>query len=198
MTSIAIIPARGGSTRIPGKNWKEFHGRPIIEYSIETAKKSGLFDQIVVTTDHRSIAEVAGELGVMVLWRPMSLAYDHIGTQEVASFTLNQFKDWPQYACCIYPTAPLMEPDDLQKGFALLRNNEGLHDFAMAVGTEPLRDAGCFYWGTAVAFKENRPLISPRTVLVPIPEERVCDINTEEDWNEAHRKWTIMQRGIVK
>lgn len=195
MTSIAIIPARGGSTRIPGKNWKEFHGRPIIEYSIETAQKSGLFDQIVVTTDHRSIAEVAEKLNAMVIWRPLSLAFNHIGTQEVASFTLNQFKDWPQYACCIYPTAPLMEAADLQKGFALLRNNEGLHDFAMAVGTEPLRDAGCFYWGTAVAWKENRSLIGPRTIMVPIPENRVCDINTPEDWQCALGKYEMNYLG---
>lgn len=185
MTAIAIIPARGGSTRIPDKNWKEFHGRPIIEYSIKTARSSGLFDQIVVSTDHRCIAEVAENMDAMVLWRPMVFSHDHVGTQSVASFTINQFRDWPQYACCIYATAPLMEPADLQKGFALLRSNEALHDFAMAVGTEPLRDAGQWYWGTAAAFKENRPLVSPRTIMVPIPEERVCDINTMDDWHKA-------------
>lgn len=185
MTSIAIIPARGGSTRIPGKNWKEFHGRPIIEYSIETAQKSGLFDQIVVSTHREEIANVAMAMNAMVVWRHAYLEENHIGTQMVASHTLNQFKDWPQYACCIYPTAPLMEPADLQRGFAMLRNNEHLNDFAMAVGAEPLRDAGQWYWGTAAAFKENRPLISPRTVLVPIPEERVCDINTMDDWHRA-------------
>ena len=198
MGAIAIIPARGGSVRIPGKNWKEFHGRPIIEYSIEKAWKSDLFEQVVVTTDDHNIAAVSDKLGAMVIWRSADLAMDYIGTQMVTSCTLNQFKGWIQYACCIYPTAPLMEDADLHKGFSLLRNNEALHDFAMAVGTEPLRDAGQWYWGTVQAFKENRPLISPRTVMVPIPEERVCDINTEEDFQEAHRKWTIMQGGIVK
>lgn len=195
MTSIAIIPARGGSTRIPGKNWKEFHGRPIIEYSIETAQKSFLFDQIVVSTYHQKIANVAMGMGAMVVWRPGYLEEDHIGTQVVASETLKQFKDWPQYACCIYPTAPLMETADLHKGFALLRNNEGLHDFAMSVGTEPLRDAGQWYWGTAQAFRDNRPLISPRTVMVPIPESRVCDINTPEDWQCALGKYEMNYLG---
>lgn len=185
MTAIAIIPARGGSTRIPGKNWKVFHGRPIIEYSIETAQKSGLFDQIVVSTNSEGIANVAMAMDAMVVWRPAYLEENFIGTQMVASYTMSQFKDWTEYACCIYPTAPLMEPGDLQTGLALLRNNEVLHDFAMAVGTEPLRDAGQWYWGTAAAFKENRSLISPRTIMWPIPENRVCDINTMDDWHKA-------------
>lgn len=197
MSAIAIIPARGGSTRIPGKNWKEFHGKPIIQYSIETAQACGLFDRIIVSTDHPKIAEAADAAGAHVLWRPARLSVDQVGTQDVARAALQAFTD-VKYACCIYATAPLMTPDDLRMGFAQLRNQEANHDFAMAVGAHPLRDAGQWYLGKAVAFDEQRPLIGPRTVMVPIPEERVCDINTEEDWNEAHRKWTIMQGGIVK
>lgn len=198
MTAIAIIPARGGSQRIPGKNWKEFHGKPIIQYSIETATKSGLFDQVVVTTDHQQIADAAHAAGAFVVWRPAAMAKDNIGTQDVASATLALFKSWPKYACCIYPTAPMMLTADLHLGRRLLVQNEGAHDYAMAVGTEPLRDAGCFYWGTAEAFNNRRRLISPRTLMVPIPEERVCDINYEADWNQAVLQYEAMiKKGFI-
>ena len=194
MTAIAIIPARGGSRRIPGKNWKEFHGKPIIAYSIETATRSGLFDQVVVTTDHLEIAAVAHEHGAMVVWRPEGLAQDQVGTQAVASCTIGLFKGWPKYACCIYPTAPMMTVDDLHKGRRLLVENEEQHDFAMAVGAEPLRDAGQWYWGTAEAFNNRRRLIGPRTLMVPIPEDRVCDINTHADWTKAETMYETMRR----
>lgn len=192
-TAIAIIPARGGSVRIPGKNWKDFHGRPIIAYSIETATRSGLFDQVAVTTDHPEIAAIANTHGAMVVWRPEGLAQDNIGTQAVASCTIGLFKNWPRYVCCIYPTAPMMTPEDLRKGRDLLLENEPQHDYAMAVGAEPLRDAGCFYWGTAEAFNNRRKLIGPRTLMIPIPESRVCDINTHADWTMAEKMYQTMR-----
>ena len=192
MTAIAIIPARGGSTRIPGKNWKEFHGRPIIQYSIDTAQACGLFDRVIVSTDHPDIAKAADAAGAHVLWRPARLAVDQVGTQDVTRIALQAFTD-VQYACCIYATAPLMLTEDLRNGLAMLRHNEVSHDFAMAVGAHPLRDAGQWYWGTAKAFDEQRPLISARTVMWPIPEERVCDINTSEDWTKAERMYEAMQ-----
>ena len=198
MSAIAIIPARGGSTRIPMKNILEFHGMPIISYSIKTAQASGLFEHIWVSTDNQQIADVAFGHGACVLWRPTKLAHDVVGTQEVASHVISMFNSSITHACCIYPTAPLMTKDDLIAGMALLRNNEAQHDYVMAVGAEPLRDAGQWYMGTAQAFRHNRPLISARTVMFPIPEERVCDINFEKDFHEAHYKYTVMHRGIVK
>lgn len=193
MTAIAIIPARGGSQRIPGKNWKEFHGKPIIQYSIETATKSGLFDQIVVSTDHPDIAAAAHESGAFVVWRPAAMARDDIGTQDVASGALALFKSWPKYACCIYPTAPMMKTADLFLGRQLLQQNEADHDYAMSVGAEPLRDAGQWYWGKAEAFANRRRLISPKTLMVPIEEARVCDINTPEDWDKALEMYRVMR-----
>ncbi|DAB32064.1 MAG TPA: pseudaminic acid cytidylyltransferase, partial [Sulfurospirillum sp. UBA11407] len=74
--NVAIIPARGGSKRIPKKNIKEFCGKPMIAYSIEAAKKSELFDKIVVSTDDESIAQVAKSFGAEVLKRPKELADD--------------------------------------------------------------------------------------------------------------------------
>lgn len=190
MTAIAIIPARGGSQRIPGKNWKMFHGKPIIQYSIETATKSGLFDQIVVSTDRQEIADAAHAAGAFVVWRPAAMAKDEVGTQDVASATLALFKNWPEWACCIYPTAPMMTVADLRQGLQLLRYDHT--DYTMSVGSEPLRDAGQWYWGTAEAFANRRRLISPRTTMVPIPEDRVCDINTIGDWDRAIEMYASM------
>ena len=194
MKAIAIIPARGGSQRIPGKNWKDFHGKPIIQYSIETAIKSGLFDQVVVTTDGPEIAEAAMRAGAMVVWRSEAMAKDHIGTQEVASTTLALFRDWLDYACCIYPTAPMMTVEDLKAGHALLANAKAMGSYCMSVGTEPLRDAGQWYWGTAQAFLDRHNLIGPRTILYPIAESRVRDINTQEDWDAALIQYDNMTR----
>ncbi len=185
MTTICIIPARGGSRRIPGKNWRDFHGKPIIQYSIETATRSGLFDQVVVSTDHEKIAEASHRAGAVVVWRPAALADDRVGTQEVASCTLAMYRTTLKYACCIYPTAPMMTTMDLNQGLTLLKNNQGRADYAMSVGTEPLRDAGQWYWGTAEAWLDRRKLIGTRTIMMPIPENRVCDINTEGDWMAA-------------
>ena len=198
MTTICVIPARGGSQRIHKKNIVDFHGKPIIIYSIDGARESGLFDQIVVTTDSGQIADIAHKAGAHAVWRPAWLAMNEVGTQEVATTTLAMFAPDLQYAACVYPTAPMMTPDDLRRGMALLKNNEAQHDFAMAVGSAPLRDAGQWYIGTAAAFVERRPLISPRTLMVPIPEDRVCDINTDEDLAEAHRMYTLLHQGIVK
>ena len=93
--NIAIIPARGGSKRIPRKNIKEFCGKPMIAWSIEAAKKSGLFEQIIVSTDDEEIAEVAKQWGAQVpFMRPAELSNDHIGTTEVIAhatqWTLDQ------------------------------------------------------------------------------------------------------------
>jgi len=194
MDAIAIIPARAGSQRIPGKNWKDFHGKPIIQYSIETATRSGQFDRVVVTTDGPEIAEIAHRSGAMVVWRPKALAADNVGTQDVASCTLDYFKDWADLACCIYPTAPMLTTDDLMTGRALLVNAGERWDYVMSVGSEPLRDAGCFYWGRAQAFLDRRKLIGPRTIMYRLPEDRVCDINTPEDWYLADKMYAAIQR----
>lgn len=117
MKGIAIITARGASKRIPRKNIKEFFGKLIIAYSIEAALKSRLFDEVMVSTEDREIAEVARAYGASVpFYRSMETADDQTGTDEVLLEVLNEYKkrgacfDW---LCCIYPTAPFLTPDKL-------------------------------------------------------------------------------------
>ena len=126
--NIAIIPARGGSKRIPKKNIKNFLGKPIIAYSINTAIESNLFDRIVVSTDSREIAKVAEQYGAEVPFiRPKEYSDDFIGTHEVIGHAvkwLEHKKEIIDYTCCIYPTAPLINTDDLIKGFKLIKTGK--------------------------------------------------------------------------
>lgn len=124
---VAVITARGGSKRIPLKNIREFAGKPMIAWSIVAAKNSGLFDRIVVSTDSEEIAEIARKWGAETpFMRPAHLADDHTPTAPVLLHALEELEsagDKIDFACCIYPTAPFLLPDDLRKGLAAVRDN---------------------------------------------------------------------------
>jgi N-acylneuraminate cytidylyltransferase len=120
LSNVAIIPARGGSKRIPRKNLKPFDGVPMIARSIRTALDSGLFDQVVVSTDDEEIAELAQAHGAQVPFlRPAELADDFTGTAAVIVHALQQLPTF-DYACCVYATAPLLQARFLRQGLELL------------------------------------------------------------------------------
>lgn len=120
---VAIIPARGGSKRIPRKNLRPFAGRPIIAYSIEAAHRAGCFDRIVVSTDSREIADLAVSMDAEVPFlRPAELSDDHATTASVLQHAIEALGAASIHAaCCIYPTAPLLRATDLVTGLELLR-----------------------------------------------------------------------------
>jgi len=128
MSNIAIIPARGGSKRIPGKNLKLFHGQPVIKYSIDAATGSGLFDAVIVSTDSDAIAKKAVELGAETPFlRPSGIADDFAPLADVLVHALSFFEENGrhfEYACCILPTAPFVTSEDLKTGYGLLRGKE--------------------------------------------------------------------------
>jgi len=119
--NIAIIPARGGSKRIPRKNIKLFHGKPMIAYSIEAAKNSGCFDKIIVSTDDQEIAEIAKQYGAEVPFiRPNDIADDYATTMDVMQHAITwcEQQQWNvTHVCCIYATAPFILASDISKGF---------------------------------------------------------------------------------
>lgn len=125
---IAIIPARGGSKRIPGKNIKLFCGKPIIAYSIHAARASGVFDKVIVTTDDSEICAVAQQYGAETPFvRPASLANDHATTVPVIKHAI----DWVNanvgdvdFACCVYATAPFVQSRDLVASYNKLIHEE--------------------------------------------------------------------------
>lgn len=132
---LAVIPARGGSKRIPRKNIKAFNGKPMIAWSIEAAKSSGLFERIIVSTDDVEIAEVAMQWGAEVpFMRPEELSNEHAGTTPVIAhatqWAIDQGLD-VQAVCCIYATAPFVRVDDLRRGWESL--SSGDWDYAFTV-----------------------------------------------------------------
>lgn len=136
---LAVIPARGGSKRIPRKNIKFFCDRPVISYAIEAARNSGLFDRIVVSTDDGEIAEVATACGAEVpFMRPGELADDKAGTVPVIAHAIEACSEigWQaELVCCIYPAVPLIQPQDLRDAFAQLE--QGKWDYVFTVASFP-------------------------------------------------------------
>ena len=132
--NIAIIPARGGSKRIPRKNIKEFCGKPMIGYSIECALACDFFDEVIVSTDDEEIAAVAKDFGAKVpFMRPKELADDHAGTIPVIAHATHWFEAEglvPSAVCCIYATAPFIQPDDLKQGLVTLQSGRGEYVFS--------------------------------------------------------------------
>jgi pseudaminic acid cytidylyltransferase len=134
---IAVIPARGGSKRIPLKNIKYFHGKPIIAYSIEAAINSGCFDKVVVSTDDLEIAEIAEKYGAVVPYlRPLDISDDYTGTNVVVKHAIEWFFEQGtivEYACCIYATAPFLQFKYIQEGFNNICTKS--FDFSFSVTT---------------------------------------------------------------
>jgi pseudaminic acid cytidylyltransferase len=122
---LAVIPARGGSKRIPRKNIRPFCGKPMIAWSIEVALKSGCFDEVIVSTDDAEIADVGRQWGAGVpFMRPVDLADDMTPTVPVVAHAVTYCLDlgWNvEHACCIYPCAPLLHIDDLREAFELFK-----------------------------------------------------------------------------
>jgi pseudaminic acid cytidylyltransferase len=225
---IALIPARSGSQRIPGKNIRLFRGKPLISYSIQAALDSKLFERVVVSTDSDAIAAVAKEHGAEVPFlRPTALADAHTPLAEV----LRQGLEWIaqnenrtyDYAALILATAPLLSPDQLRKGYDLIRekragsvipvttfpypiqralkvqDNDGTLSFVWPEHEwtrsndlpETVHDAGQFYWLDCVRFLQERKLLTPPSVPLPIPRYQVQDIDSEEDWTSAEQLYAL-------
>lgn len=121
MKNLCIIPARGGSKRIPRKNIKEFLGKPIMAYSIEAALTSGLFDEVMVSTDNEEFAEVAKQYGAKVPFlRSAATANDYAGTEDVMKEVLEEYKKMGKEFdafCCLYSTAPFVTPERLKEAY---------------------------------------------------------------------------------
>lgn len=124
MRCIAIIPARGGSKRIPRKNIKDFFGKPVLAYSIEAALHSGLFDEVMVSTDDEEIAEIAKKHGARVpFFRSSGTSDDYATTAAVLTEVLYAYAALGEnfkYGCCLYPTAPLVKAASITEAFKLL------------------------------------------------------------------------------
>lgn len=173
---LAVIPARGGSKRIPRKNIKRFGNKPMIAWSIESALQSACFDRIIVSTDDAEIADVARAFGAEVPFiRPARLADDHTGTIPVIAHAIA----WQaahgtaaQQVCCIYATAPFLQAASLQQGLTTLRESGA--DYAFSV--------------TSYAFPIERAIrITPESRIAMLHPEQfnTRSQDLEEVWHDA-------------
>jgi pseudaminic acid cytidylyltransferase len=217
--SLAIIPARGGSKRIPGKNIRAFCGKPMINYAIDAAIKSGLFERVVVSTDSEEIAKISRSSGAETPFvRPAELADDFTNTDAVfmhaLRFVLSQGIEF-EYACCIYPTAPFIQPHYIQEGHRLLEESNAHNAFSVTTFPYPIlrsqlinedallemrwpehrmtrsQDLPEFYhdagqfYWTRITQYLTKPDLYDQAVPVVLPRHLVQDIDTEEDWKRA-------------
>lgn len=223
MKNLAIIPARGGSKRIPHKNIKPFMGKPIIAYSIEVALTSGLFNEVMVSTDDHEIAEVAKQYGASVPFvRTEKTANDYATLADVIREVLDGYSEQGQQfdnMCCILATSPLLQVTDIVEGYERLihsdfssivpivqfsypilrsyrMNEEGEISFnwpeyskTRSQDLDPAyHDSGTFYW-----HKINRWLSgNVKRGGVVVDEDRVQDIDTEQDWKMAEMKYKLL------
>jgi N-acylneuraminate cytidylyltransferase len=227
VNKLCIIPARGGSKRIPRKNIRQFHGKPMIAYAIECAKQSQLFDRIIVSTDDAEIAQIATDYGAEVPFlRSSKNADDYSTTSEVLIEVLNNWAvthELPDWICCLYPTTPLLFPTDLNDAFKLYQSTDSdvvlsavAFDFpiqrafeleennhirlrepeAISKRSQDLEptyhDAGAFYFFNTSRFLQSNSLWSGKVTAVPLPAERVQDIDNPSDWDLAEYKYQLL------
>ena len=174
--AICVIPAKGHSTRIPEKNRKLFHGKPILAYSIEAAQQSEIFNRIVVSTDDAQIANLAYEYGASAWKRTAELCTDDIGPNQVTAHVIRAYPTH-KWACCIYPCAPLITPDDLREAARIAQENqETPYSYVYAEGQ--------FYYGLAKHFVTDPDNFENSYRM---ESRRYIDINTQEDWDRAEK-----------
>lgn len=142
---MAVIPARGGSKRIPRKNIRPFCGKPMIAWSIDAALRSDCFDQVIVSTDDAEIAEVARVCGAAVpFMRPAELSDDYAGTIPVIRHAIEWFQGQgtaPEQVCCIYATAPFVRAEDILEGLCILERTGSDYAFSVASYAFPIQRA---------------------------------------------------------
>ena len=228
MNNIAIITARGGSKRIPRKNIKDFLGKPIIAYSIEAALQSGIFDEVMVSTDDVEIAEVAQKYGAKVPFlRSAKNSDDFATTADVLIEVLENYEQLGQkfqYACCLYPTAPFITVEKLQKAFQLLTENNADSVIPVAAFSYPIwrslkiengklqmnfpenlnkrsqdlpptyHDVGQFYFFEVAKFLSAKKMFSDFSVPLHISELEMQDIDNETDWKLAELKYQLLKK----
>lgn len=221
--NICIIPARGGSKRIPRKNIKDFLGKPIIAYSIETAIKSGLFDEVMVSTDDEEIAQVAKKYGAKVpFFRSKEAANDFAPLKDVVNEVLTHYKNNQrifQDACCILPTAPFITVEMLKEAQELKSTKKYDSIRPIIRFSYPIQRALRYTEGKVEMFDSEHALTRSQDLeeayhdagmfywcsfelgleginrgAIIISERQAQDIDTFEDWEIAELKYKLQRQ----
>lgn len=223
--NLAIITARGGSKRIPRKNIKEFFGKPMLFYAINAAFESGIFDEIMVSTDDDEIAQIARNLGAKVpFMRSAKTADDFATTADVLKEVVSKYQEMGfeiGQICCIYPCVPFLSGDLLKKAYEKLVNSNANALTPVVRYSFPIQRAFVVDKDGFLQFREpqNAPkrsqdleptyhdagafyffkfsdLRSDKKIAYEIDEIFAQDIDTIDDWKMAEMKYEIMQKGL--
>jgi len=225
---LCIIPARGGSKRIPGKNIKEFLGLPIIAYSIKTAIDSGMFDYVMVSTDDEKIANLSINYGASVPFkRSISASDDYATTFDVINEVIKEYEKLNikfDEICCLYPCAPFVTKEKLEKAFRIMTLNNFDTVFPVVCYSNPIQralklkgnnvimaepnfqnhrsqdlekfyfDAGQFYWAITHKLIDQKKLFTNNSGCMILDELEAHDIDNEIDWKIAELKYSLKNK----
>ncbi len=216
--NIAIIPARGGSTRIKNKNFKYFFGKPVISYSIATALNSKLFSEVIVSTDNEKLIYVSKKAGAKVFFkRPNYLSKNNIPIIDVVSHAIKELKKnnfEPTNVCCIFPVSPLLTKEMLIKGLSYLKKKKLNYVFPVTNYTNSnlnkliihngkisknkikgkiFFDAGQFYWGKTSAWKKKLKIFGSNSGVLNLSSSKLVDVNIPSDWQILKKNYLIVK-----
>ncbi|WGS63899.1 pseudaminic acid cytidylyltransferase [Marinitoga aeolica] len=228
MKNLAIIPARGGSKRIPRKNIKKFYGKPIISYSIEAAIKSNIFDEIMVSTEDGEIAEIAKSYGAKIPFlRSKDNSNDYATLVDVCLEVIEEYEKndvFFDYACCILPTAPLINYENIIKAYKLLSEKNFDSVITVTEYSFPIQrsfklknnklemnwpenmmkrsqdlektyhDAGQFIFFKIEELKKQKVLYMKNMGGIILSNIEVQDIDNEIDWKLAELKYELLKK----
>lgn len=208
---IAVILAKSYSKRVPNKNFRMFNGKPMIHWTIDAAKKSKVFDKIIIATDSDKIIKKLRNYKVDFIKRPKKLNKEKYGIDEVMKFCLNHYPKEVEYACCLYGCAPLIKPKDIKNGFLKIKLNIYKYIFAASNFSHPIErsfklkngkikmtskkffnisskffsetyhDTGYFYWAKAKTWRNELISYDSTSSFIKIPNWRAQDVDTLDD-----------------
>ncbi|EAJ7017796.1 pseudaminic acid cytidylyltransferase [Campylobacter upsaliensis] len=226
MKSLCIIPARGGSKRIPRKNIIDFCGKPLIAYSIENALNSGIFDKVIVSSDDEEILQVARDFGAEALMREKELSDDFSSSSEVIKSVVQKFEAKYENICCLYATAPLLNEKILKEAYGEFIKGDFSFLFGAVEFDYPIQrafylrekrvymfdesqyfvrsqdlekayhDAGAFYFGKKEAWLKEEMIFTPNSSVYLLPRNLVCDIDTPQDLEFA-KKLLMLNKALM-
>ena len=221
---IAIILAKSFSKRIPNKNFMKFHGKPMINWTIQAAKKSKVFDKIIITTDSDKIIKKLNGHNLDFIKRPKELNKEKYGIDEIMKYCLSTIDEKIDYACCLFPCAPLMAHADIKKGFLKIKSNKYKYVFAASnfshpversfklnngkikmisekffnmsskLFTETYHDVGYFYWAKASTWNNQFLSYSSKSSFIKIPNWRAQDLDTYDDLKKIDLIFKSLQK----
>mgnify|MGYP001564315056 CR=1 FL=1 len=183
-TIIGIVPARGGSKRLPGKNLRLFHGKQLINWTIESARQSRFIDKLVVSTEDEAIIQAVSDKGVEIVNRPQELADDKSSVYDAIFHVLAQYEPF-DYTVLLQVTSPLRTVEDIDGSIHHCWASNAPSCITITQGRPDANGAVYVAWTTWL--KEQLLFDGGRTVVYPMPQERSVDINSIQDFERAEQ-----------